>query len=1070
LKKKLLLISFCLLAIVSVKSQTVSVYIWTGALGEPNTIARYENAFGVGNVTTVTGNDVTQIRNHDVVFFNQIGGTYPDVLVDSIVSFVQSGGHAVLSTEGRVITNGNFFMSSVWNTLTGDAITETPMGAAGTSSPPRFHNSNGPWGLSPDSTIFPSTTSYASFGNMPPLSVTHQRNLAPSTCNNIEGLSAVFPSKPALGMGTLYIQGEVLFPFYNAGARVVNHAHALTQFHFVMLTGNQAQLDILNTWGNNPIGEDYINDTILCENFTPYIVSGPDSASYSWEDRFGSVLDTNRNYTVTDTGKYYLRITANQNGCDGLDSMLVTYDMIGFDTIITSTCANLNNGAIEVINVASDNLTTPINYQLDNNPPVLNNIINSISPGVHQIKVTDARGCSDSLPFTVQSLVVPIPNFEFDTVCEGNQTVFTDLSNPTGQIAQWEWRVDGTTVITQNTSYTFNPASFLSVELRVEGNNSCVDSVTKLVDILSLSSAGFYSDTSCLGASTTFADTSQPNGFIAQWDWRIDGTTVNIQHPTYTFNTASSFNVDLKVTGINGCVDSTNQTVSVFPSAMANFSFTSECLADSTQFTDLSTPNGNISQWQWTIDSVLSSLQNPIYTFDAISNLTVNLKITSDKGCADSISKNVIILSIPIANFIFDTVCFGNSTAFTDFSTPTGQIVQWEWQVNGNLFPTQNTSYTFSNSSNLLTQLKVTNNDGCVDSISKLVEVNPDPLVNFYAPPVCLNSPAVFTNLTTESGKLYNTNYMFNWQFDDGNSSLLANPNNMYTLPGVYDVQLFATTEKGCTHDTIIQVTVYENPVADFTSTSVCFNQITGLTDQSSIVNGAINSWAWSIGNDTIKLQNTTFVSPNEGLIPITFIVSSSDGCFDVITKNVTVFSLPEVDFLTDKSEIDKINNSIKFTNQSTGGIFYLWLFDGNNLIADENPYYSFNVNGDCGDVINNKLIVETDNGCIDSITKSINVVGNLLSYVPNAFSPDGDGVNDVFNPQLIDVNPNGYTFQVFNRWGELIFDTDKLGNYWNGYHNNKLAQQGVYVWKIKAKVSCKNEVSNLTGFVTLIK
>lgn len=1070
--KRIIFLIIVLFCVTTSIAQTVSIYLWTGFFISADTriVTVYETAFGVGNVTVTVGNNTADFSSHDIVVVNDIVASHPNNLSTDLVTYIQSGGHVVLSTEGTVTANGDQLMSTVWNNLTGNSITETGYGATGTSSPPRFHNSNGPWGLSPDTSLNGSTNSYASFGNLPAINVTHQRDLSPPTCGNIEGVCAVYPSKPTLGSGTLYIQGEVCFPFYVTSGATRNHAEALAQFHYVMLTGNQTQLDALNTWGNNPIGANFLNDTTICEGaLTPYIVSGPDSASYSWQDRGGTILATTQTYSISDTGKYYLYVTGNQTGCDGLDSMIVSYDTIGFDTILTPTCANVSGGAIQVLNVTSGNLTNPINYQLDNNTPVSTSTFNGVSSGIHQVKVTDGRGCTDSLSVNIQSLASPIANFNADTVCFGNLTSFTDLSTTSGTLSQWEWFIDGTTAGTQNTTYTYTAASSLTVKLKVTDNSTCTDSITKTVELYALPTANFNADTVCFGSLTNFTDLSSPSGTITQWEWLIDGNSITTPNTTYTYNGASSLSTQLKITDVHGCEDSITKLVELFESPTANFSSTSECLGNTTQFTDLSTQTGSINLWEWTIDRGVSNLQNPSYTYTGTSILAVTLKVTNNEGCVDSVTNNVTVFPTPIADFIFDTVCFGDLTSFTDLSTPSGLISQWEWQINGNTLTTQNPTYSYTSASNLSTQLKVTHNNGCVDSISKIVVLHPNPTVNFTATTVCLNSPTVFTNLTTAEGKLYNSNYMFNWQFDNGSSSTLAAPNTTYALAGNYDVQLYATTDKGCTNDTLIQVTVYDNPIADFSSTSVCFNQITDLTDQSSIPFGTITSLEWKIEGNSINAINVAHTFTNDGSIPVSLIATSNNGCKDTVVNNVTVYSLPVVDFTTNLKEIDNINNAVSFTNQSSGGIFYIWLFDETTLVAQENPTHSFDIKVSCAPIYN-KLIVETGDGCVDSITKPINVVGNLLAYVPSAFTPDGDGINDFFKPELTDVEVKDYFFQVFNKWGELIFQTDNLSSSWDGLHNNSLVQQDVYVWKIRAKTSCKNQTNQLSGHVTLVR
>lgn len=829
--KKLLLLILLVYFSCQVVGQTVNIYVWTGSLTPANMTARYETAYGAGNVILTQGTDESQFVNHDIVILNQILNTnYPNTLVNSLVTYVQGGGHVVLSSEGCQLADGTQLMSAVWNTLTGDAITETGAGASGTNAPPRFHNSNGPWGLSPDPTITPSTTSYASFGNVPALSVTHQRDATPPSCNNIEGICAVYPSKPSIGQGTLYIQGEIQFPFLNQGQNVQNHGNALALMHYTLLTGDQATLNTLNSWGNNPIGGDLLNDTTFCKgSLSPFTLNSPPAASYSWEDRAGTVLSTAQSFTITDTGKYFLYTVGNPGECDGNDSIHVTYDSLSFDTLTVPTCSNLSNGSIEVTAVNGQSVTNPISYQLDNNPATNNPIFNNLASGSYQVKVTDARGCKDSLIVPVGTLAAPVANFETDTACIGNVTSYTDLSTSGSAIAQWEWRIEGTTANTQNT--------------------------------------------------------------------------------TYTYNSQGPFSSELKITATNGCFD----------------------------------------------------------------------------------------------------------------------------------------------------------------SITKTVETSANPFVDFSSVSACANTPVVFTNNTMANGKVYNNNFIFSWDFDDGNSSTAANPSNTYTTEGTYDVQLTAVTDKGCIHDTTIPVTVFELPVADFAWGAVCANQPMVLTDQSTVTNGTINNWNWTIDGAVYSGANQNYVYPTGGTDNVSLTVTTVDGCSDNVIIPVTVYALPTARFSTDVSVVKTSNSTVNFINESSGAASYFWLFNNEDVATAENPSYTYRDLSSCGTITNSLRVVSVD-GCIDSTSSTLETLGELAFFVPTAFSPDGDGVNDVFMPTYTDLDDIGYSFTIFDRWGTIVFETDQITNSWDGTKNNKLLDQGVYVYRIQTKTFCSTEEQLFKGHVTLIK
>ena len=109
-------------------------------------------------------------------------------------------------------------------------------------------------------------------------------------------------------------------------------------------------------------------------------------------------------------------------------------------------------------------------------------------------------------------------------------------------------------------------------------------------------------------------------------------------------------------------------------------------------------------------------------------------------------------------------------------------------------------------------------------------------------------------------------------------------------------------------------------------------------------------------------------------------------------------------------------------------------------------------------------------NNCADTTCKSIIVLEDIIIYLPNTFTPNGDLLNDVLIPSIIGVKKDAYTYQVFNRWGKLIFETDDVTKGWDGYENNKVAKTDVYIWKITAVDNIRNKEHNFKGHVNLIK
>ena len=242
----------------------------------------------------------------------------------------------------------------------------------------------------------------------------------------------------------------------------------------------------------------------------------------------------------------------------------------------------------------------------------------------------------------------------------------------------------------------------------------------------------------------------------------------------------------------------------------------------------------------------------------------------------------------------------------------------------------------------------------------------------------------------------------------------------------------------------------------------------THFTDKSTLSTGSIVLWNWGLTiNSTI--QNPTHTFPTSGAFPVNLEVKSDSGCTHDTTLMVIVNSKPIAAFSYSPNPIYLSNPTICFLNTSTNSISNFWNFGFTGLGSTSStispcPIIFPNQKEDTYPI---KLIVINQFGCIDSVT--INVVllnGNVL-YIPNTITPNGDNLNDAFLPIMTGVEQ--YELTIFNRWGEKIFTTSDQKTGWDGKHEELIAQQGVYIYKIRIK-NKSGEVSEINGHINLIR
>ncbi len=278
-----------------------------------------------------------------------------------------------------------------------------------------------------------------------------------------------------------------------------------------------------------------------------------------------------------------------------------------------------------------------------------------------------------------------------------------------------------------------------------------------------------------------------------------------------------------------------------------------------------------------------------------------------------------------------------------------------------------------------------------------------------------------------------------------GNSGFVSDSMFRNLSAGIYSVTV--QDSNGCEGIQTAVVDTFPAPQASFLADTVCLGQVTSFTNQSTISVGSIPSYQWSSPLNSSS-QNTTFTFSSDGTFPITLTAVSDSGCADDTTISVLVNPLPVANFTFSPSELYTFNPEVCFTNQTIGASSYFWDFDFTGPTGtsnQENPCtILFPTNTAREYQIT--LIAETDLGCLDSASRFLSVLDEFLFYIPNAFSPNDDGIND----ELIVVSGGveSYSFTLFNRWGEIIFESTDTTEKWDGTFKGTKVPQGVYAYR----------------------
>jgi len=366
------------------------------------------------------------------------------------------------------------------------------------------------------------------------------------------------------------------------------------------------------------------------------------------------------------------------------------------------------------------------------------------------------------------------------------------------------------------------------------------------------------------------------------------------------------------------------------------------------------------------------------FVFNTSGTQVIQL-IAACGNVTDTNTINIHVYDFPIAAFSNTSVCNGTATQFTDNSTiPTGTISGWSWNfgdgspLNNNQIITGGHTYDSAGFSNVT--LIVSNSAGCADTITKPVEVYFNPIANFTYSNVCLGDTMYFSNTSSVDTSASISTYL--WVFGDGTAtSNLQNPKHKYATSGTFNVTLVTTTTDMCTDAANFSVKVFDPPSAIFTLNNTCLFDSALITNTSlNPVMGTLASWTWNFGDGTPL--NSTVWSPSHlyttpGNYQVTLITLSSNlGCPDTLKDSITVYPMPVANFGFRDVCLNQTMNFNDSSIVSSGSITgWSWNFgDGSPLNILEDPSHVYSNTG----TYFVKVIVTTNNGCKDTISKSV--------------------------------------------------------------------------------------------------
>ncbi|MES2593215.1 MAG: PKD domain-containing protein [Bacteroidota bacterium] len=787
-------------------------------------------------------------------------------------------------------------------------------------------------------------------------------------------------------------------------------------------------------------------------------VGGTPAYTYQWSPS-GATGQTATNLSA---GTYFVLVT-DLLGCQTNVALTILQPTQVAGTLVsTNPSCGLNNGSI--FSQISGG-TAPYTYNWLPGATTTSSI-SAVGPGTYTLQVTDSKTCSAVYSLTLTN--IPGPTVVVSAInnvsCYGgnNGTATIAINNGTSPYSI-NWSPYGGTNLSATSltagTYTVNVTDALGCQASTTATITQPTPVTV--------SATSVNNILCNGGNSGSITVAASGGiptYNYSWSPNVSGS------PVVSGLTAGTYTVI--VTDQNNCPSSISVNLSQPTAISTSISsvVNSTCYNGSNGSASVFVSGGILAySYAWST--------SPVQTGSGASNLsagTYTVTITDGNGCNATVTAQITQpTQVITTGGINDTVCLGQSGVVTATATGGAGNYYYAWlpsnTVNSgtlNATPSSTSTYT----------VIAYDQNGCAgtsDTTSIVVySLAPANVQAIAYSPICPGQTSVvYVQVTGTPGPL---TYVWNNNLGNGPGGYSVTP----AQPTTYIVTVSNTCGSSVTDS--VQVLFNPPPTVSLTSDTAvtCVPNTVTFTDNSVTgnVSDPIIAWNWNFGDGTTSTQqNPAHLYTNAGTYSVSLTVTTSGGCTNNNSSApliINAYPFPIAAFTVNSTTLDLPFEQLIASNQSVGGITYNWSFGDGNTAATFNAQHVYSTVG----IFPVQLIVVSQQGCADTAT--IQVLTNSDIVFPNVFTPGSGGPtggnydinsidNNIFFPYTIGVIE--FKLEIFNRWGELIFESFDVKVGWDGYYKGKICQPDVYVWKARIKLNNGKQILK-TGDVTLLR
>jgi len=627
----------------------------------------------------------------------------------------------------------------------------------------------------------------------------------------------------------------------------------------------------------------------------------------------------------------------------------------------------------------------------------------SVSPGTtttYTVTGSSGPGCSNTA--SVDVIVNPAPTITVadQIICDGETATLTASG-----AAIYSWSTGGS-----NSSISVSPSS--TTTYTVTGTNAvgCTGTTSATVTVNPLPNIAISANPAsvCPGNNSILTASGGTN-----YTWSTSGTGTSI-----TVNPTSTTTYSVTGTDANGCSNTADINVTVLPGPVVTTTGATICEGETANITASGATN-----YVWDNSMTGSSIN-----VSPTSTTTYTVSGTDGSGCTGIATAIVTVNPLPTITSTDDEICEGETATI---SAAGGNTYSWSsggTNATENVSPTTTTTYYVTG----------TDANGCSNTSSSVVTVNDAPFIG------STNTTADYCDSGNGTASVSPTGgttpYLYNWSTNPAQTS---NPAIDLTA-GTYTVTV--TDDNGCSSTASVTVSAQAGFTLSSSSEAEHCEQMDGIAQV--IVTGAVNPVNYSWSHDP---GVTTDMAT--GLSSGVYTVTVDDGqCVRTIDITVGSMAGPTAGFFINPTQLTMDDPTISVIDQSVGATTYYYETGDGNSYTSPSYQHSYGIDGEY--VV--MQIVYDDFGCTDTMYQTVIVNESFAIYIPNAFSPNGDGRNDYWHPSGIGIDPDTWHMRIYDRWGHTVFVTTDINKAWNGNFNGDVNEcsQGVYSYHIIFKTT----------------